>query len=94
MAARLARSANPTRGRVKGGTGERDVGGRLKAAAQPLVTVSPIQKIRLGQHVVLPYLTTNSGSPPLDRWSSVGIPTAHDATAHLDSPEEAPDSRL
>ena len=50
----LARSANPTRGRLKRGTGKRGVSRRLKAAAQPLVTVSPIQKIRLGQHVVLP----------------------------------------
>jgi len=39
----------------KGGeTGERDVGGRPEAAAQPLNTVSPIVLRQLGQHAVLP----------------------------------------
>ncbi len=63
-AARLARSANPTRYKVKSGTGDRDVGRRTDVVSE-LSNRQTLTAIRGGQHVVLPLPSRHPCDQPL-----------------------------
>ena len=63
-AARLARSANPTRYKVKRGIGDRDVGRRTDVVSE-LSIRQTLTAIRRGQHVVLPLPSRHPCDQPL-----------------------------